>query len=128
METRTIKALIHDAQCRVYAMENNLLADIWNHLIKPFCDKHGCRFSAGNGVWGFDLPEADAYNEHHLEYGVRWHGKFNDPDKGSAEWKALCNFLFDQFEWRQCDIGCLCDDYTPEGFEERLVEARNRLA
>jgi hypothetical protein len=49
--------------------------------VKPFCRKHGLRFNAGMGVWGFFAPgEREAYCKER-------------PFQDTEEWDRLCDLL-----------------------------------
>lgn len=88
-----------------------LIAEARAKYVVPFCDKHGCRFSAGMGSWSFhggDLPHGGYWDEGYLS--------------GSAAEripKRLYAVLSAEYPLnRNNDCGSLMESYTPANYRD----------
>lgn len=76
----------------------------------PFCDKHGCEFSAGMGSWSFHGGR--------IGYGDGYLGRNDEKAIG----KRLYAVLAMEYPLnRMNDCGSLMRDYTPANFKTNYI-------
>lgn len=86
---------------------DKVIAEARAKYVIPFCDKHGCKFSAGMGSWSFHGGK--------IGYGDGYLGRQDETQLP----KRLYTVLTMEYPLnRMNDCGSLMQDYKPLNFKE----------